>query len=162
MGSRTLRRTTIGSGLGIALAVLSLLGNTRTTLAQAPPVCLGSTATIWVDGANVVHSTNPAQNSLPYGGTLLGTNQSDVIVGTNGNDIIYGNQGQDVICGLDGDDTIFGGEGSDQIDGGAGNDTIFGDTGPDQLDQVDEVDRCAEMLLRGEPVFPQPRPAATL
>lgn len=107
-----------------------------------PPVCEDVEATIWVGQNNIIQSTNPAQHGMEYTGTLMGTNQNDIIVGTAGDDIIYGDEGQDFICGQDGNDTIYGGEGIDILYGGSGHDhmdggnaidTLYGGMGDDYL-----------------------------
>lgn len=100
------------------------------TVNPPPPVCNGTTATIYVSGSTIVGGPNNAQ---AYAGVLNGTNGSDVIVGTAGGDTISGGNSNDTICGGDGNDTIYGGDGNDMVLGGAGTDTIYGEHGGDTI-----------------------------
>jgi len=126
----------IGLSAAIALVVTTAIFIVSFALPAAPD-CEGTTATIWVDGSNMIQPAN-----VPYLGTLDGTAGDDVIVGTSGDDIINGDDGNDVICALGGNDTIgggknkdtsYGGSGDDDINGAGGADTIFGGLGNDTI-----------------------------
>jgi hypothetical protein len=105
------------------------------------PICNAKSATIWVDGSNIIHGGS--DDGDVYNGTLDGTQGHDVIVGTSGKDDINGSIGNDIICGrggndeLDGsigNDWIAGEEGRDKLEGGNGNDTLLGGADNDELD----------------------------
>ncbi len=94
--------------LGIFLLTSLVASVPRAAADEAPPSCLGHTATIWGSGL------------------LEGTPGDDVIVGSGGEDIIYGYEGDDIICGLARADTIYGGPGRDRIRAGLGQDIVDG------------------------------------
>lgn len=107
------------------LALLAALAAVLVPLiskADATPTCNGLTATIWVDGSNVIHG-GPG-DSTTYAGTLTGTTGTDVMVGTSGDDIIDAKGGTNTVCSLGGNDDVTGGSGNDWIDASTGNNTI--------------------------------------
>lgn len=64
---------------------------------------------------------------------LLGTPGDDVIIGRRGNDRIDGREGNDLICSGAGNDNVFGGAGADDLRGGAGDDILKGNEDNDVL-----------------------------
>ena len=69
------------------------------------------------------------QATIKGSGTIIGTEEDDVIVGSLGNDSIGGLGGSDRICGLGVDDFMSGGLGDDRVDAGPGIDRAGGDFG---------------------------------
>ncbi|PXW71896.1 hypothetical protein C7964_1011 [Loktanella sp. PT4BL] len=91
----------------------------------------------WADDYEVLWATAD-------GGSIIGSEMSDIVVGGAGDDIIDGGAGRtgvissgrvdnfDQVGGQNGD-LLFGGEGGDSIYGHSGNDLLFGGSGDDEL-----------------------------
>lgn len=91
----------------------------------------------WADDYEVLWATAD-------GGSIIGSEMSDIVVGGAGDDIIDGGAGRtgvissgrvdnfDQVGGQNGD-LLFGGEGGDSIYGHSGNDLLFGGSGDDDL-----------------------------
>ncbi|MEM9245286.1 MAG: calcium-binding protein [Cyanobacteria bacterium P01_F01_bin.153] len=86
-------------------------------------------------GANSVRLGDSDRYFRSQGGdideSIVGNEQSNVLLGLRGNDNIVGLGGNDVLRGDSGDDQLEGGDGSDRILGGGGSDRILGGDGND-------------------------------
>ncbi|MDA9020119.1 Ig-like domain-containing protein, partial [Flavimaricola sp.] len=86
------------------------------------------------------NSSWPPDGSEPFGLTLTGTENAEVLDGGVGGDLISGLGGNDTLKGFAGSDVLDGGAGADQLNGGVGNDILRGGDGNDSLDGGDGAD----------------------
>ena len=78
-----------------------------------------------VDVRRLDHSGDALDDG--FAGTLLGTEQADLLEAGSTNDLIYAGSGNDTVKAGDGDDWIKGSGGDDRLEGGHGADTfVFG------------------------------------
>ena len=102
---------------------------TNIAVEEGQSICNGQLATIWVDGAGIIHGG--PRDGQTYRRILTGTDDADVIVGTDDRDLIRAEDGDDVICALGGNDIVSGGDGNDTAFGGDGRDLLRGQDGDD-------------------------------
>jgi Ca2+-binding RTX toxin-like protein len=126
------------AGLGLVVAMLSVLPSAQARPPGARPTCQGRPATI----VGTTHHID-------------GTAGDDVIVVlATGNNYIHARGGDDLVCGGDGPDFLYDGKGHDRFYGGAGQDFLeqksverdFFDGGPG-FDAVDYFGRSVDQYV---------------
>ncbi len=81
-----------------------------------------------------------AQTCNGLDATIIGTENSEILMGTSGDDVIVALGGDDVVQASSGKDTVCGGDGNDILEGGDGDDALFGNNGSDILEGGDGND----------------------